>query len=221
MNTREINIPFQGFYQSYYNDAIDSYEGYEAENFNEDDPRLPTDEYASILWRCADYSTMFRKIAKRYTECFSQFIKEETGVDLALQFSEMTSPREYNFTTDRIFAKIPLEAMYKVADAVTKEYLVTSIKERHSSRSGFISFYPNRLEDWPQELEDWDENHLGTLLAAFMGQHLDNDDWEMSVYYEVDDCGFVGEVYSDCVDWAKFEQLKAEKLTEIEEVEHE
>ncbi len=216
MNTAIINIPFQGFYQSTYNGSIDSNEEQEAEHFHEEDPRLDAIEYASILWHCADYPAMFVEIAKRYTECFCEYIREETGVELGLEFEEMTSPREYNFTTDRIFAKIPLWAMGSLRIRTDKLVLAAAVRDRHSSRDGFISFYPNKLSEWPQEIQDWDENHLGTLLAAFMEEHVDKD-WGWAVYYKVDDCGFIGEVYPNCVDWTKFEELKAEKLAELVE----
>ena len=41
------------------------------------------------------------------------------------------------------------------------------IKERFSSRDGFMSFYSSDLGDWPKELKDWDHNQLSTLLEVY------------------------------------------------------
>jgi hypothetical protein len=41
------------------------------------------------------------------------------------------------------------------------------IKERHTSRDGFISFYSNNFDDWVKPLSKYDHNELGTLLTAY------------------------------------------------------
>ena len=48
-----------------------------------------------------------------------------------------------------------------------KKDLEDLIKEKFTTRDGFISFYPNRLDKWPKDFEEWDHNHLGTCFELF------------------------------------------------------
>ena len=43
--------------------------------------------------------------------------------------------------------------------------LKEAIAERHTSRNGFFSFYPNTLDAWPA-FDEFDANHRQTLLIA-------------------------------------------------------
>ena len=96
---------------------------------------------------------------------------------------------------------------------IDKDVFRSTIKERFTSRDGFISFYPNRVEDWP-DLEEWDHNHVGTLLEAYVSQV---DDFEWDVYYTMCERNVFDIAFDKGVDWVQFEERVADRRKEIEE----
>jgi hypothetical protein len=93
---------------------------------------------------------------------------------VAFEFAEMTSPREYNFTTDRVFCRVAFADVEKMLGATKPDTLARIIRERFTSRSGFISFYSAEFADWmAKPREKWDANECGTLLIAFLADHAD------------------------------------------------
>lgn len=209
-----IRLPFSGFYDSLYSGELDSIEERELENMLEEDRegqhpeelRLTGEELADTLRDASSYGDACRDTARAYVAAFNTEIGEELEIDLGLEFESMTSPREYNFETDRVFAYVPLAVMQTLFERSAAEKHATLsevIRERFTSRSGFISFYRNNLAEWLEKpLEDWDHNELETLLLAAMRQL---DDWEMAVYYAVCDGDSVYSAWSDSIDWPKFE----------------
>lgn len=115
---------------------------------------------AEDLWEHIDYGKVFHEYAKLYTTAFAK----EAGIKL--EFEELVSPKDYNFTTDRIFAKISRTDVAKMLWAVRGDKLNKIIKERFTSRSGFISYYSNDIKDWGK-VDTWDHNQIGTILMAY------------------------------------------------------
>jgi hypothetical protein len=114
------------------------------------------------------YTTaMLKEYCKLYVDAFTDLLPK--GCTLA--FSELHSPREYNFTTDRITCTISPEHLAIIASETNECGLRDVIRERCTSRSGFISFYsPDRdnLEDWPQDVNQWGPAQLKLLLIAYL-----------------------------------------------------
>ena len=92
------------------------------------------------------------------------------------RFESLESPREYNFSTDRIFVDIPADEVRRMLAAVDPETLAQVAKDRHTTRSGFISFYSPWVGDWGP-VDDWDCNQIGTLVIAFVDD--DERDWQI------------------------------------------
>ena len=162
---KETTIPFSGFYYSYHSDELDRV----LEQMSEDDscnqiPLFDSEGNSLELWEHVDWSKVHEEYAKLYAENFCSWFTEETGIKLNAKFSVLDSPRSYNFTTDRIFVKIPLRAVKELYKYVGPEKLDSAIKERFTSYDGFISFYENSLAEWPKDLNEWDCNQIGTLL---------------------------------------------------------
>ena len=92
----------------------------------------------------------------------------------SLKYESMSSPREYNFTTDRLFAFGRLQAfrvMLKLArEGENRLPWAAIVRERHSSRDGFHSWYPADASEWPDDIREFDHNHLATLLAFAIQQ---------------------------------------------------
>jgi hypothetical protein len=224
-----INIPFDGFYYSRWSGELDSLEEREIEYFVEErqeeegiapELRLNESEYFDILYKRSDYSAMHASAARAIADAWNNLASEELGFPLAMTFEEMTSPREYNFTTDQIFMSIPRDSMAKLvrlarADKYVK--LAAMIKERHTSYDGFISFYRNNLARWlAKPVSQWDHNELGTLIRAYVPDL--NEDCKL--YYAVCDCDGLYEEWSNGVDWdaveKDVEELREEKAEALQ-----
>jgi hypothetical protein len=231
-----VNLPFSGFYDSLWSEAIDREESewieYHTGDTGEIDAdyefawpevaRLTDDEYAEIFMDCTNYGAAYQRVAKAYVDAFSHVVGEKLGLKLGFKFESMVSPREYNFATDRVFAEVRLGVMLKLfrrSRADGHKRLAEVIRERFTSYDGFFSHYSNRLDDWlAKPLRDWDHNELGTLLMAALppegnrfSRVLQNDIYDLIAYGD----GFY-EFWTDAVDWPKFEaardELRQEKI---------
>lgn len=226
-----INIPFDGFYESLYSHEIDRYTEQRGEDVHSremealpEELRVSADEFESALNDALDYHKACVNIAKSYVEGFERVWSDSIGVKLRLGFEEMTSPREYNFTTDRIFCDVPVSVVRKlfaISRADKHDALARVIKRRFTSCDGFISSYHNDLDSWlARPLASWDHNELGTLLIAVYEASADYDDeWRMAVYYATCDDSCMHEIET-AIDWSKYEaeiaDLRAEKAADFE-----
>lgn len=215
-----VNVPFDGFYNSLWSGEFDDIEQRECENLANDrqdedgiapELRLSESDFADAFYWSSDYSAMYAAAAETIGNAYSDLASEKLGFELGLTFEEMTSPKEYNFETDRLFMSIPRDSvamLFRMARRDKFEKLEAVIRKRHTSCSGFISFYSNCLGDWlSKPVSTWDHNELGTLLRAYVGEL--NEDLEL--YYEATrHDGFYRE-WESGVDWQKFETLCEEK----------
>ena len=155
-------LPFSGFYDSLHSCSIDDAE---QQMFSVHATGCHRNEGLEMqLYRTCSYRDVHNAYAKEYCENFA------LKFELTLEFEELVSPKEYNFTTDRIFAKISNASAQMIFDQADKVKLNAHIRKRHSSRDGFYSFYANSLEAWPDNVLGWDHNQLGTLLEFFVGE---------------------------------------------------
>lgn len=221
-------IPFNGFYSSLWSQELDSIEEREAEYMEERESeegvakelRLTASEFGEMFYWCANYSKIHEESARTIADAWNDLASEELNFDLGLKFEEMTSPREYNFTTDRIFMSIPrntVAKLFRMSRAEEHERLRAAIKSRFTSCDGFISHYSNCIGDWlSKPLSSWDHNEIGTLLAAMVGDLNEN----LDLYYRVCDCDGLYNEWSEGIDWKKFEtkvqQARDEKREQID-----
>lgn len=225
-----VNLPFfPGFYESMLSGALDNAEEREAEysaekeesaefypeTYQPEELRLSESEYGEILVDCMNYRAAHNAMAADYADAFDRWAADnlETAPG-SFTFESMDSPREYNFTTDRVYVTVPLAVMESLFNSVDREKLAETISQRHSSRSGFISFYANDLESWLEKpLEEFDHNEYGTLLVAAMAPLMDDKrdfNWQLCEGIFESDYEYVDQ---HC-DWQKFERLAREKRAE-------
>ena len=198
-----INIPFSGLYYSKYDRELDYVEEREIENFEETHNLTvaQVDELSSILFNSTDWGVAHRKVAEAYAKAFNEKFKEWTDIDLGLKFESLSSPREYNFQTDRLFTHISDEVVHTLFDGADREKLAKVIRERFTSCDGFISFYSNYLPDWlTREVDEWDHNELCTLLMSWLPE-----DWSWEVFENVTEGEVFYSAWSEAVDWPKVE----------------
>jgi hypothetical protein len=157
---KSVSLPwFPGFYHSILDHWIDSEIEQEAETTGKDVCDL-LDGY--------DTSEVMREMSAAWVEQFAK----ATGI--RLRFEELNSPREYNFTTDRAFALIPLSEVHRIEPARHSEEFRQVLREWFKSRDGFISFYDSEPdgECWQKPVEEWDHNQLSALVAAYVLQSM-------------------------------------------------
>lgn len=234
-----VQLPFSGFYESIWNRAIDQ----EEESFCEyqDSDKWPSFEniaalpsnlqpdtgwpgLAEILFDNSRYAVAYEALAKDYADSFWDVIATELGQPIPHEWECMQSPREYNFTTDRLFTKIPLAAMQAIFDAMTadsdsREKLESVIEARCTSRDGFISFYSNDAAEWlAKPLADWDHNECEILLESFIearGIIGDSQSIDWHIYNECNmyECAY--SAWESCVDWPAVESALDELCADI------
>lgn len=236
-----VNIPFSGFYESKWSQAIDQeeerhieYSATDTDMDREDNEcrhpeplRLNESELAEIYLRATNYGVAYEQVARSFVESFNTHWSAVIGFPLRLTFESMSSPREYNFQTDRIFCHVPVSVARRLFALSRREKHATLRKvlnERHTSQSGFISFYSNSLAEWLEKpVSEWDWNELGSLLRAVMTMRADADseDPEWTIYEGMSEgCDF-HTAWSNAVDWAKVAELcadaRADKLEALRE----
>lgn len=172
-------IPFSGFYSSLHDDALtDAVQ----QMFSDLGSGCTiNDGLADRAISEVDWRRVHSVYAKEYCGDFADYF------EIKLEFDELVSPREYNFTTDRIFAKMTTETLLDIRKRVDEKVLRQAIHDRHTSYDGFYSFYSNTLESWPEDVTEWDANQVGTLVWALVltvepewdcwKEHSLTDDW--------------------------------------------
>ena len=128
--------------------------------------------------------------------CCDAIENELKPLGIKVVYQNLYSPKEYNFSTDSI------NCLYKLSKDSAKllnEYLLanyeafeTFIKDRCTSRSGFISFYSNDAKDWLTTYTKEKLNHtFGTMLEFyFENEGFTSED----LYYKVDSVSLDGEI---------------------------
>ena len=172
MNKLESTIPFDGFYNSYFSSDIEHQIGQQIEwdadiyDLNEDEEQILWNNYLSV-----NRSSFYNEIAEHYTDLYIDALNERLeGFTLKAKFNLLTSPKEYNFETDRIFIDIERDHAIDFIKYIIKNHkkeLENKIKDRFTSRSGFWSHYKNGLDLWTKDYSEWDHNQIGTCFELF------------------------------------------------------
>ena len=178
MNKLKSTIPFDGFYESFISDDIDYQIGQQIEcdcdiyDLNESEEEVLNDNYLSV-----NRSYFYNQIAEDYTNFYIDnlnaklnYAYPDKGFTLKATYKCFESPREYNFSTDRIFIEIEENHAIDFIKYIIKNYkkeLEKKIKDRFTSRDGFISFYKNSLDLWIDDYSEWDCNMIGTCFELF------------------------------------------------------
>ena len=151
-------VPFAGFCESSHDQAIDFAE---EQMFIDDSGEILNENLYEMFYSNVNYGYVRNKYAKAYVKALAQVI------GIPLDYEEMQSPREYNFTTDRLFAKLDRSSLAAMLRVVRGKRLDDKINAWFTSRSGFVSHYPNKLSLWPR-ISDWDHNQVGCVLACYI-----------------------------------------------------
>ena len=187
-------IPFSGFYESLHDSALDD----ATKDIFRDDSGDENAELAYRAWDSMQWDNVRNEYAKEYAENFAH----EFGIK-SLSFESMQSPREYNFSTDRIFCNIDYAELCGIVKTFDLKAFSAFVRDRFTSRDGFISFYAADLSEWGK-VESWDHNQCGTALEFYAIQESGSeyDHWQEYAIMEDSLCnGFLSELlWQNCPD---------------------
>lgn len=171
-------IPFAGFYSSLHDMAFD--DALEQIFSDRDTGCEVNHDLVHRAINVIDWKAAHLAYAQEFCDSFADML------GIKLKFDEMVSPREYNFTTDRIFVTMDEQTLLGLRARVDEDVLQETIRENHTSRDGFYSFYANSLEAWPADVLQWDHNQVGTLMQAVVKSEFPDYD-QYQEYYLMED----------------------------------
>lgn len=196
-NAKETRVPFMGTYSTQFDDNFERQVEYEAEHWADEWDYSRSDVNAA-LGDLIDWRATYARGAKCYVESIVHLLQRE-GVELDLKFREMTSPREYNFTTDRIWADVDLAQLHPLRSRIDRSIFDRLVHENFTSRSGFVSFYSDDADDlWEIDFDsnDCDSNQLCIFLEALIETTL-GEEWETAVLDNMSESGD----FSECLQY--------------------
>lgn len=159
-----VKIPFCGTY-GYLSDYLDGEMEREREyHEQEEDPREEIEYHFDLGAFCKDY-----------VEWLADSLKLKT-----LKFQEMTSPKYYNFETDKIWCIIDKSELWELYQKVKNHpqgsvYLQAEIGEATTSRDGYWAFYSPEDCEWekPDDFDDTCAALLGLIVNALCSMYMD------------------------------------------------
>lgn len=179
METKNILIPFVGFYESIASEKAEdiAFHDYITEKDIKENPETGwldkpedmTEAEQEDFWDNY-YPAKIKEIREQVAKDYIEHLGKELG--LKLTFESISSPRYYNFTTDRLFVDVDSNELIHLYNLVDQKILAEMIKERHTSRPGFDSYYENDINDpsW-QDPALYDHNQWETVVDAYIKQN--------------------------------------------------
>lgn len=151
-----VELPFSGFYASIHDEEINTAMSYLCMN---DNGEIDTEKLDQI-----SYATNFEPIRDDYAIAYVKRFSELVGYDL--EFESLTSPKYYNYSTDRIFAYIDKLDLYRAFQSISIDQLSDAIKEVGTSGSGYHAHYSPDLHEWLETpIHNWEPCQLEIILS--------------------------------------------------------
>ena len=182
MKKIESYLPlFDGFYNTFFEYCR---EDGDIEWHNEE---YQTDlNYDDFNW---NYTERSQRISEQVCSIVNGLLSDE-DINMTINFQKLVSPREYNFTNDSINCEYVISQ--KEYDLIV-DYLKSNwtefenwIKDRYTSRDGFISSHSSNAEIWINNMKS--ESNLEHNFGAVLEFILQNQGYDSSsVYDEIQD----------------------------------
>ncbi len=171
----DFEVPsFTGFYQGIWDQGENEYN--EVSNLEYGDhPDIRSLNHIDDWGFVPDYRD---KVAQLFAERYVGVMKEHLGIELDFLGGYVRSPKEYNFTTDEIYAIVDIpdyDALVEKLSSIAsnpkyRTRIAELIKQHHTGYDGFISFMSNNIEDWFGLILDPNNS---VYMSCFMGYVLD------------------------------------------------
>lgn len=183
MTNITANIPFSGFYESVHNCAIEQTIIFEYDNDSNFD----------------ESKVSFPHAFKQYAEDYTNLLSNEIGIPLS--FVKLTSPREYNFSTDVITVTIEEKHLIQIISETNKDILNKIIVDNCTSHSGFISLTSNNIDDWLNTpVTEFKPHEIELIIQAYIDTKFEDghEDLENSISEDMESNGYVSNaIYSN------------------------
>ncbi len=142
--------------------------------------------YDDFNW---NYTERNDRISEQVCSIVNGLLSDE-DINMTINFQKLVSPKYYNFTNDSINCEYVISQ--KEYDLIV-DYLKSNwtefenwIKDRYTSRDGFISSHSNNAEIWINNMKS--ESHLEHNFGSVLEFILQNQDYySSSVYDEIQD----------------------------------
>lgn len=169
MTTIEFNLlDFPGFYES----SISPFE-----HLYSDEDELET----------VNIEASYKNIASHWLDNYIDVCEEPLkNAGIALEFVKVDSPRFYNYSTDKCVVRASFDVdklktyiLGRLEDPDHYKEFQTILKDRHESRSGFVSFYSYNIHTWLNEyIDEIDVNNVifESFLIFLVWDHYDYDE---------------------------------------------
>lgn len=176
MITFNVEIPFSGFYCSVHDEELDHQletylTGYDVDG-----------EDTEVDWGA---------VRLAYSVAYSSAVKELDDSLNGLEFNSLTSPKAYNFSTDRIHCDIPAVDILNIYTIVTiqnREQWVNYVHYRLKPCDGFAPFYSNDFtNDWPLLVSEWEPPQISLLLEFYIKEVLGELESQLDEYAILED----------------------------------
>lgn len=172
MTQLSLKIPFAGFYETSHSAMLENWLEYEQDTLmTEHGATLEqVQELAERFYDAIDWRKVHTEYAKAYTGELETLLNSESPrvTNMPIVFEALESPREYNFATDCIYAKMDIGDIQYMLGEIDEKTWRDFIREKCTSYDGFISFYSNDYDEWEKDLSEWGEARLGMVLELYL-----------------------------------------------------
>ena len=159
-----IEIPFSGFYESIHDLHIDNWIDYTTSGDEADYLGISQDELADRLYMM-DYSGIRNAVCLHYIQAYNAVFYDEYNVHLDLEFHSMTSPKFYNFETDRLYCTIDEDKFSEILSLLSDDKIQSVLSDKYKSRDGFIVFESTLQAIKDREYTKFSSDILEMLLS--------------------------------------------------------
>ena len=208
----------------YTNQDLDIFEGfYESNLYNGEDEQIQIDKKREDNYEgdgeikdyeITDFKAFSTSVAKRIVdEWLAPLLtdyRRDTELCDRMELKEVHSPRQYNFTTDKLVCdlNIDLDLLAKRIndDEGMRNGFDAYLKEHYTTRSGFISWVPNNVNEYFAKGEDYEVMVDYYLLTKIFGT---TDVVKVQTEYTQEEHDYY---------WAKIDIAREEMYTHLQEV---
>lgn len=223
---------FEGFYESRL--SSDSQEQFECEMVEQESTdKTLADIIIGVITMSDsfDYDKYHNLVCKSYANTYIDKLEDcyyESGVPFLLPKDsvklvsfEMTSPRYYNFETDKlhITADFSNECLNILRNRARETGFAELVKAEFTSREGFNSFHSSDVKDWLQkDITEWDNIKFGTLID-YVFEKIHHEESECKHYLddvveEVMDYVSGNNIAGECYNYDFIQKAIADKIIE-------
>lgn len=128
-----------------------------------------------------DFKSYEKDVSIEFCKVVQEKLSEILNTQVSIEFQEIHSPKEYNFTTDSVNCLITVDP--ELILTYCKEHLTKFkkyLRDHYKSCDGFISFYSYDSEDW-MDKEEWGHHKCGSILQFILMNEIKDVEFELSV----------------------------------------